>query len=143
MEKTRLEVYKESMESLPLHQFLGLKVEELGDGGSQVSIPIDGHTVNALDILHGGVTYAVSDVAAFLAAASTLGPGEFAVTVDYQCSIYRGAAGGSVTFQAQVTRRTRRLAFMNVKVLDNHGELLAEARVTKAITYTVPAALKK
>ncbi|TYO95110.1 PaaI family thioesterase [Desulfallas thermosapovorans] len=132
--KDRLSIYKESMESLPLHRFLGLKVEELGEGDSRVSIPINSNTLNVAGKLHGGVTYTVSDVAAFLALSSLLEPGEFAVTIDYQCSIYRGTGSGPVTFHARVARRAHRLAFMNVEVLGPGGELLAEARVTKAIT---------
>lgn len=130
----RLSIYNESMEGLPLHQFLGLKVEELGGGNSRVSIPINSNTLNVAGKLHGGVTYTVSDVAAFLALSSLLEPGEFAVTIDYQCSIYRGTGSGPVIFNARVTRRAHRLAFMNVEVLSPGGELLAEARVTKAIT---------
>lgn len=138
MNQARADIYKRNIEGLPLHRFLGLKIENIGEGESTVTIPVDSHTVNPAGTLHGGVVYMVSDVAAFAAIGPVLGEDEFAVTIDVQTSVYRGAADGQVVFRARVTSRTKKFAFMNVEVINGSGKLLAETRVTKAILNTVP-----
>ncbi|MFZ5597785.1 MAG: PaaI family thioesterase [Bacillota bacterium] len=142
MKEDRLEIYREIIDSTPVHRFLGVKIESMGDNQSTVSIPADSHTLNAAGNLHGGVTYLVSDVAAFAALGPSLSGEEFCVTIDYNCSIYRATSTGPVVFRARVATRTRRLAFINVSVTDEKNVLLAEARVTKAITRSVPGPFK-
>lgn len=136
------EIYKRNVEGAPLHQALGLNIDIMEEGESRVTMPTQNYTLNPAGMLHGGVVYLVADVASFAAVGSILGPDEFAVTIDIQCSIYKGTKAGPIVFRASVTRRTRRLAFMNVKVSDGEGALIAEARVTKAITGTVPNGFK-
>lgn len=135
-------VYQKNIEELPLHRFLGLKIESMGEGEARVTVPVDNQTINPAGNLHGGVVYLVSDVTAFAALGPSLGEGEFAVTIDYHSGIYRGTTSGPVVFQARVASRTRRLAFINVMVTGGDGALLAEARVTKAITHAVPKVFK-
>lgn len=138
----REEIYRKNIEGSPLHNFLGIKIEQMGKGEAKLSIPSDSHTLNPAGSLHGGVIYLVSDVASFAALGPSLEAGEFPVTIDIQCSVYRGTKEGPVFFQAKVATRTRRLAFINVEVRDAGGVLLAETRVTKAVTGKVPEAFR-
>lgn len=142
MNAPRSNVYKKYIDKSPLHQFLGVKVESIEEGISRISIPINSHTLNTAGSLHGGVIYLVSDVAALAALGPCLNEDEFAVTIDIQCSVYKGTTNGTVIFQGCVAKRTRRLAFINVEVINGKGDLVAETRVTKAITHHVPEILK-
>ena len=139
---TRAKIYKRNIEGAPLHQFLGLEIEKIGDREARLTMPINSHTLNLAGSLHGGAIYLAADVAAFAAIGTILSENEFAVTIDMQCSVYKGTTSGPIVFRAKVTRRTRRLAFMNVEVSDGEGNLIAETRVTKAITKTVPEVFK-
>lgn len=138
----REEIYRKNIEESPLHSFLGIKIERLDHGEALLSINTDSHTLNPAGSLHGGVIYLVADVASFAALGPSLEAGEFPVTIDIQCSVYRGTNNGPVFFRSKVATRTRRLAFMNVEVRDAGDVLLAEARVTKAITVKVPEAFR-
>lgn len=143
MSSTRADLYRRYVERAAVHQFLGLKVENIGEGEALVSVPVDKHTLNTAGTLHGGVIYLVSDVAALAALGPSLSGEEFALTIDIQCSVYRATTCGPVFFRGRVASRSRRLAFMNVDVTDGNGNLVAEARVTKAITHTVPDILRE
>lgn len=142
MNLDRAKTYKQNVESNPLHQYIGLKIESMEKGEARIVIPVDGNTRSASGHLHGGVIYLVSDVAAFTALGPILDNGEYGLTIDIQCSIFRGTKNGIAVFQAQVTNRSRRLATMDVKVNDSEGNLVAECRVTKAITSMVPEAFR-
>lgn len=139
-EKAR--IYKRNIEGAPLHQFLGLKIESIGEGHSRVSVPVNDHTLNPAGSLHGGIIYIIADVAAFAALGPVLGEDEFAVTIDIHCSIYKATTSGPIIFKGRVTSRTRRLAFLNTEISDGDGKIIGEARVTKSIVNTVPESFR-
>jgi len=138
LDADRAYTYKKNIEEASLHKFLGLNIEKIENGEALLSMPVQGSTLNPAGSLHGGVVYLAADVAAFSAIGSILCEDEFAVTIDIHCSIYKGTRNGPILYKAKVAKRTRRLAFINVEVTDYDVNLIAEARVTKAITRPVP-----
>lgn len=138
MSISRAKFYKRYLEETPLHRFLGVNIENLGENKSLVSVPINSNTLNMVGSLHGGVIYVVSDVAALAALGPSLSESQFALTINIQCSIYKGTTIGPVIFRGHVVSRSRRLAFINVEVTDGNGNLVAESRLCKAITNSIP-----
>jgi len=134
--------FKRMIEELPLHKFLGLKISSVGELEASLIIVVGDSTINPAGSLHGGVIYLMADVSSSVAIETSLSSDEHAVTIDTQTSIYRGTTEGEVTFQALVARRTRRLAFINVKITDSEGQLIAESRITKAIVNGVHSSKK-
>jgi uncharacterized protein (TIGR00369 family) len=136
----RARIYKQNIESNPLHQFLGLRIDSVGEGEARVTIPINGHTLNQAGGLHEGIIHLVADVAAFAAIGPSLDNNEFPVTLEIQCRIYKETGNGPIFFKSKIAGRIRKMAFINVEVSDGYGNLVAEAKITKNITDSVPQA---
>jgi len=83
--------------------------------------------------LHAGYLYAASDLASYVALLSLLTHDESAVTHDLHVSVMSSArAGDRVDIRAEVVRRGRTLAFMDVRASCG-DRLLSTARVTKSM----------
>lgn len=117
----------------PLHRAMGLREIETADGTAWFEVDIGPDTVNTADMFHGGVVYALADLAALSAALTRLPEGHFAVTHDLHVSMMRaGMRGQRARFEGRVLRMGRSLAFIQVEV-SCAGEVLTRASVTKSI----------
>lgn len=134
----RADVYRRNVLGTPLHQFIGLEINSIGEGEAELSVAVNSKTQNLLDCLHGGIFYLVSDVTAFMSLGPSLAFNEFPVTIDIQCSLYKGISSGQAVFRGRVSSCTPHLAFINVEVTGDNGELLAETRVTASIINRIP-----
>lgn len=127
--------------TLPFHQFCGIKLVRQEPGKSVVHMPINDNTGNVNGVLHGGILYAMMDVAAFLALAPLFAPGETAVSHDVHVSVMRPIAKGStLELRGEVRRRGKGIAFMQVEawnVSKDEPVLIGTGSVTKTF---VPAA---
>ena len=129
-----LEERLDAIRNHPLHRQLGLHQLEATAGRAELSARIAGKsTLNPAGVMHGGVLYVLSDVAAYAATLSMLDPSEEAVTHDLHISVLRGSSSGAeIALSAQVLRRGRKLVFIQVQAhADDH--LLATATVTKSV----------
>lgn len=134
----RLQEAASGVLAVPLHSALGMELidparPELGFG-----IEVGEMSGNNVGILHGGLTAALLDVAAYLALLPQLGAGEGAVTHSTSSQLLRGAAAGTrIRFEGEVVRRGRALAFCSARcVRADDGELIATGQIVKSI---VPA----
>jgi len=121
------------MDTFPLHQRLGFELVDAGDGRCEARVTAGPDVLNAGGVLHGGVLYAVLDVAAFCAAISVTPPGVNAVTCDLHVQALRATPPGAVlALTAQVRKLGKRLVFVDAEAtLD--GQVVALARVTKSL----------
>lgn len=130
----------ESVFTLPFHRFCGVELVHQEPGKSVVRIPIDENTGNVNGVLHGGILYAVIDVAAFLALVPLFAPGEMAVSHDVHVSVMRPVPkGATLELRAEVRRRGRGIAFMQVEawnVTATPPVLAATGSVTKSFVST-------
>jgi uncharacterized protein (TIGR00369 family) len=122
-----------TIETHPLHRFMGVEKIHAGGGASRIEITVGDNTVNAHGAFHGGVAYTLCDMACYTALLSELADGENAATHDIHVSLLRAAQRGDrVIVTGNVIKRGRNLAFMEAEIHCN-GELLARATVTKSI----------
>lgn len=125
----------DQVQAQPLHRVLGIGAITATDGRASFDLTVGTHSANPRGALHGGVIYALCDVAAYAALLSLLADDEDAVTHDLHVSLLRPAQTGEcVQFSAQVLRRGRSLAFIDAQALRG-DTLLASARVTKSILH--------
>jgi uncharacterized protein (TIGR00369 family) len=121
----------------PLLTFLAARPVDRSRPEAGLAIKVTDEALNASGALHGGVISTLLDVAAYMALAPELGDDEEAIThalfVSYQRGVSRGEA---VVVRGQLTRRTRRLAFVTSE-LRNDRELIASAQITKSIVSRV------
>lgn len=118
---------------IPLHRFLGVGLRDEADPAAGIRFPVGPAAQNPAGMLHGGVVYALLDVASFLALLPHLGEGEHAVTHDVSASLLRPVgAGAEVEVTATVLRRGRAVAFMRAEATVE-GVLVATGQVTKTV----------
>lgn len=121
----------------PLHAASGLALQKSADGLSEITFAVNDFTGNVIGTLHGGILYAMVDVAAFMALLSVIPDGLHGVTADIQVSVLRAAKrGDAVTVRGRVDRVGRTLANMRAEafVISAEGErLIATGTVVKSL----------
>ncbi|RBY94814.1 PaaI family thioesterase [Blastococcus sp. TBT05-19] len=118
---------------IPLHRFLGVELRDPQDPAAGIRFQVGAASENPAKLLHGGVVYALLDVASFLALLPALGPDEHAVTHDVAASLLRPvSSGATVDIVGTVLRRGRAVAFMRAEASVD-GVLVATGQVTKTV----------
>jgi acyl-coenzyme A thioesterase 13 len=140
---SKLDQIRETVLAHPLHVASELTLEQAGHDGATLHFSVNDFTSNPQDALHGGILYALMDVACLFAVLPRLEMNEHAVSVEVSTSVLRAARRGErVTLRSKVDRRGRTLAAMRCEAYatDTGGSerLIATGNVTKAIV-TEPA----
>jgi len=120
-------------ENTPYHQFIGFKVQSFNDGCAEFRLPIGKQIINANGAVHGGIYYTVCDLAASTALSTMLSEDYFSATNDINVSIVAAAYEGELRIQAKVLKMGKRMAFIEARVINEEGDLIAIARITKTI----------
>lgn len=116
------------------HRDCELALRERRDDGAVSTFRVNEYTANPFGVLHGGILYAMLDVSAFLAVVPQLADDEGAVSHDLHVSVLRAAiAGETVTLDATVLRRGRRIVFTRVDAFDEQNRQVAGSQVTKSV----------
>ena len=136
---SHIDQIKDDILAHPLHRACELELVSAVDGRSEVRFPVNDFTTNPQGALHGGIVYALMDVACFFAVVPSLSEDQQPVTVETHSSVLRAAMKGeSVVIRARLDRLGRTLAAMRAEALavNASGEerLIATGSVTKAIT---------
>ena len=134
----KLEQVVDTVLAHPFHQACELTLEHCTDGVADVRFPVNGFTGNPQGALHGGILYAIMDVASFLAVSSRLAENQHAVSIEVHTSVLRAALPGeTVRITSRVDRLGRTLAAMRCEAhaVSPEGEtrLIATGSVTKSI----------
>ena len=143
-----LDAVFDSLAEHPFHASCGLRVERYSDGKGRVSFALNETTLNSAGLLHGGVLYGLMDVACFVAAFTTLEPGQQIVTHDIHCSILAPISGDnqSAWIDAEVERRGRTLIFVRATcwstMPDGQDKKIGLCTLTKSIVENRFAKLK-
>lgn len=134
---SRLEHVREGVLEHPFHKACELALIHAEQGRAEVSFKVNDFTVNPQGALHGGIIYALIDVACFFAVVPTLAPDQHPVSIETHVSILRAATlGETITITAWIDRVGRTLAAMRAEVFANNGtqkRLIATGNVTKSI----------
>lgn len=124
----------EAFDAVPLHRFLGLRLEERRPGYARIRLNVGANVAGGVDgSVHGGVLAAMLDIAMLQALFPMLAPGDRpAGTADLGITYLRPAVGEAVWAEATVIRKGRQLAMVEVSIVDREGTLLAKGRVLYA-----------
>jgi acyl-CoA thioesterase len=118
---------------LPYHQFMDFRIESCGGGECEIRIDIHPNILNVFRTVHGGIHYSMCDVVAFLAACTLLDGDSLAVTSDINVSVLSFVTSGTLIYTAKVLKLGKRIGFIESRVHDGKGNLIAVARITKTI----------
>jgi uncharacterized protein (TIGR00369 family) len=121
------------IEDHPYHKFIAFRIEEIGQGNSIISMSPSENTLNFSGFVHGGILYTVLDVAAFLACVSISPDDHLPATTNINVSVMRVISKGYLKVEAKVMKMGRRNCFIESRVIDEDGEVIAIGLITKAI----------
>ena len=119
----------------PFHQYLGLTLEETAQNFARVKLKIgtqyaEGGINNGV---HGGVLATMIDIAAVTAVFASMRENDIpGGTADLQISYLRQAHGDWLRAKANVLKKGRQLATIQVEIMNNEGTLCASGRVLYA-----------
>jgi uncharacterized protein (TIGR00369 family) len=125
----------QTLERAPFAALLNLKIESAAGGAATVRIPFDLRILNEggpAAPIHGGAIAALADVAACAAVwslAETTRTATISMTVNYTGF----AVNSDLVAHARVKRRGKRIASLNVEVVDASDALIADALITYKI----------
>lgn len=113
-------------------KLLGISVEVTAPGEAEARMTVRDDMVNGFDVLHGGLTFALADTA-FAFACNSYNERSFAASghVDFLRPVL---LGDELTAQASQDHRGRRSGYYSVRVVNQHGELVALFRGRSAGT---------
>lgn len=126
-DKNRLKEINNHIQKDAFANYLGAKVEIIKPGQSRVSLIIKDHMTNFHGTAHGGIIFAISDMA-FAAACNSHGKVAVALNVSI-CFLRPAYPGDHLVAEAKEEHNSRRTALYNIKIYNkNTGELVAKSQ---------------
>ena len=119
----------------PISKLLGWKFLEFDPTALTLKVEMQARPefVNPAGFIHGGMLAAMLDETLSPVLGLTLGPGEFAPTVEIKVNFIAPAKVGRVLGTARIVSRGRSICFMEGQLHDEQGVLLATATATSKI----------
>lgn len=108
---------------------MGFRLDAWAGDGATMSCDVGPHLHNPAGAVQGGVMAGLADAAMGLTVCGTLPPGTTATNTELHTRFLHPATG-TITAQAKVLRRGRRVIAMACDVVDGDGRLVATASST-------------
>jgi uncharacterized protein (TIGR00369 family) len=102
-------------------------------GTIEVAFTATERFLNPAGHVQGGILTAMLDDTMGPALVATLGPGEFAPTIDLQVQFHRPARPGRFVGHGRVMRRGRDIGFLSGELADADGAVVATATASAAV----------
>ncbi len=126
-DKTREQAINEYIQKDEFANFLGAKVVVVEPGHSLVSLVINENMTNFHGTTHGGVIFAISDMA-FAAACNSYGKIAVALNVSI-CFLKPSYPGDHLVAEAKEEHKGRRTALYNIKIFNEKtGDIIAKSQ---------------
>ncbi|HUN91335.1 MAG TPA: PaaI family thioesterase [Burkholderiaceae bacterium] len=114
-------------------RLLGVEVERVGEGASELSLSLREEHENSWGVAHGGVIMALLDVA-MARAGRSLAEGEgrpslSTVTVEMKTTFFRPARGRLLA-RGRVLHRSTTMTYCEGEIVDDAGQVFAKASGT-------------
>jgi uncharacterized protein (TIGR00369 family) len=131
---------------IPFVELLGFELLRFERGEAEIAVQLRDELTNSWGVAHGGVTMTLLDVVMAHAARSPRTGVEpdprGVVTVEMKTSFMRPGVGALVA-HGKLLHRTASLAFCEGRLVDAHGELVAQATGTFKYLRALPAGGRK
>jgi len=123
-------------------RYLGVQVDDAGDGWVRLRVPVGDGLRNAAGApVHGGVLSALVDMAVGGALGTThdnAAGGVGQTTLDLNVSFLAAAGDGDIVAEGRLLRRGRSIAFGEARITDGAGKLVAVGRATYMLLQPKP-----
>jgi uncharacterized protein (TIGR00369 family) len=137
-----LTVTRERAQDNLFWRYLGVLVDDAGEGWVRLRVPVkDGLRNAAAAPVHGGVLSALVDMAIGGALGTThdnAGGGVGQTTLDMNVSFLAAAGDGDLVAEGRLLRRGRTIAFGEARISDGAGKLVAVGRATYMLLQPKP-----
>ena len=110
----------------PFVDSLGARLVGAADGASEVVLPLAARHLNTWNVVHGGVTMTLADIALAMAARSLAGDGVGVVTVEMKVNFMQPGRG-ELRATGRVLHRSTTMAYCEGEIRDNEGHFVAKA----------------
>ncbi len=137
-----LTVTRERAQDNLFWRYLGVLVDDAGEGWVRLRVPVKDGLRNAVGApVHGGVLGALVDMAIGGALGTThdnAGGGVGQTTLDMNVSFLAAAGDGDLVAEGRLLRRGRTIAFGEARISDGAGKLVAVGRATYMLLQPKP-----
>lgn len=114
----------------PLAGLLGIRRGLMEDGRCRFDLTVRPDHMNPYGVVHGGVLYTLVDYAMGGALVTRLGPGERCATLEVKIQYLAPVSGGTLSAEASVVERTKRVGVLEARVRADDDRLVALATGT-------------
>src|SRR5579885_2242742 len=111
----------------PLTDMLLIRRVEMGGGKAVFELEVSPDILNPNGVLASPAVYAMVDYSMGAATASALNAGQVCATIEIKISYFASVRSGKVRAETEVIRKDRRIAFLESRVRDDSGKLIAAA----------------
>ena len=108
-------------------RLVGLRPAWMDDGRATFDLLLRPEHLNPHGVVHGGVIYTLVDTAMGGALTTRLDPGERCATLEIKINYLAPVTDGTLTCEAAVVERTRRIGVLEARVRDGGSRLIAVA----------------
>jgi acyl-CoA thioesterase len=123
----------------PLAEQLHITNGGVVDGRATYYLDVTPELLNPHGVLHGGAVYVMVDYSMGGATMSVLPPGEICATIEVKISYLASVRGGRLTCTTEIIKRGRNVVFLESRVVDDSGALVAAASGSFAVKRTPSA----
>jgi uncharacterized protein (TIGR00369 family) len=118
-----------------LKRHLGMTIDagDPGDGRGIARLELDERHHNPNGVAHGAVLFAMVDTAMGKATMEVLPEGRRCASIEVQLRFLRPEISGALEAEAHVVKQGRRIVFLDGRVNDEDGRLVATASGTFAV----------
>lgn len=127
--KANLSEAERVLDASTFTKYLGLQVEELGDGFCRTRLPVRPEHLNQGGIVHGGLYGVVADHTAGTAASSTVPEGMRVLTSEYKINLLRPGKCQALVTEGRVIKTGQRLIIGEATVFGEVGGQRVELAV--------------
>ncbi|MBN9407657.1 MAG: PaaI family thioesterase [Burkholderiales bacterium] len=113
---------------IPFVRHLGFELVRFADGEAEIAWTPRPEHLNFMGVAHGGSLMTVLDTA-LAHAARSLDPAQGVVTIEMKTSFMQPASG-PLRAEGRLMHRTRKMAFVEGRVMDAQGQVCAHATGT-------------
>ena len=111
----------------PLTDMLLIRRVEMGGGKAVFELEVSPDILNPNGVLASPAVYAMVDYSMGAATASALNAGQVCATIEIKISYFASVRSGKVRAETEVIRKGRQIAFLESRVRDDSGKLIAAA----------------
>ncbi len=118
--------------AFPFIDHVGVRIEEIGQGTSRLTLRVQPFHNNSQGVVHGGALFTLADTGMGAALYAVPGPQERGSTLEIKINYFKPVRAGTVECRSQVVHRGRTVANLESSLFVD-GVLMAKANGSFAI----------